>query len=142
MVHINGQEVVDYSNEPDNVYDHRYLSFRHKFSHNIDIDRNQLSQIEDEDLPQRNPGLSSDNEFVADLCLGLLIVINHLNVRHIKALSESFRGFAMDLLSVNAPRMTGRWGYSPLRRQLSLRSVRTLDCKNMLGPCSTQSEVV
>ena len=48
MVNIDGQEVVDYSNDPDNVYDHRYLSFRHKFSHNIDIDRNKLSQIEDE----------------------------------------------------------------------------------------------
>ena len=134
MVHIDGQKVVyDPVYDPGNVYDHRYLSFRHKFSHNIDIDRSELSQIEDKDVPQPNSGLSSDNECVADICLGLLIVINHLNMCQIKNLSEAFGHFGLQVLSVNAPRMGGRWGYEPPRRQL--RSVRTLPCKNESGGC-------
>ena len=143
MVHIDGQVVVydpwyDPWYDPNNTraVDHRYLPFRHKFSRNIDIDRNELSDIEDGELPQPTK-LSSDNECVADVCLGLLIVINHLNMCQIKVLSRAFGDLNLDLLSVNAPRMGGRWGYEHLTR--SIRSVRTLQCKNRSGPCFSVS---
>lgn len=135
MVHINGQVVVyDPWYDPYNTraVDHRYLPFRHKFSRNIDIDRNELSDIEDGELPQLTK-LSSDNECVADVCLGLLIVINHLNMCQIKVLREAFSDLNLALLSVNAPRMGGRWGYEHHTR--IFRSVRTLQCKNKSGPC-------
>ena len=134
MVCMGGQ-VEDYLDEDDY---HRYLPFRHKFSNNVDIDRNQLWHIEDEDLPQRNPGLSSTHGFVADVCLGLLIVINHLNECQIKSLSEAFEAFEIKLWLMKYTKYRTRWCSTPPRRQL--RVLRTLCCKNKSGSCWTQTD--
>ena len=112
-----------------NEYDsyHTELSFRHNFSEDIYIDRMVMWNVEKEDLPQQNTNLCSTKKLVADVCLGLLIVINHLHGYPMKTLRGLFVEFEWKLSSIHkviTPRS------EPPMRQLGDLPFR---CKRTLG---------
>ena len=110
---------------------HTELSFRHIFSEDIYIDRMVMWYVEVEDLPQQNTNLCSTKKLVADVCLGLLIVINHLHGYPPVRIHGLFVEFEWKLLSIHKA-ITPR--SEPPMRQLGDLPFR---CKRKLGslPC-------